>query len=219
MIEAYPLCWPAGWPRSKTQKSANFSRRERQYYSNGTGSYTQKRELSVAYGVNRVLFELEKLGIERQDIIISTNVPTRLDGIPRSGVSEPSDHGVAVYWQDRKGSKRVMAVDRYDRVADNLAAIAATLDALRSIDRHGGGAILDRAFTGFTALPSPDDIAAHPDNNWRQVLGVPDCNNFADAHAAYKFLRSIHHPDKGGDPNEFYRINRAIAAAEQELAR
>lgn len=216
MIEAYPLTWPAGWPRSTTLKSANFSKGERQY--GGNTSWVRQRSLSISDGLNRVLSELSKLGIDRQDIIISTNVPTRLDGMPRSGASEPQDHGVAAYWQDSKGQKRVMAIDRYDRVADNLAAIAATLDALRAIERHGGGQILDRAFTGFTALPAPGSIAPHPDDNWREVLGVPGCDDFAKANAAYLRLRSLHHPDKStGNKDEFYRVNRAIAAAELEL--
>jgi hypothetical protein len=60
-----------------------------------------------------------------------------------------------------------MAIDQYDRVEHNLAAIAATLDAMRAIKRHGGAEILDRAFTGFTALPAPM-AGGKP---WRQVLG------------------------------------------------
>lgn len=215
MIQSYPLCWPAGWPRSTTQKSANFGKGERQYSSQpGGSSWMHKRGLSISDGLNRVPSELSKLRIERQDIIISTNVPTRLDGMPRSGASEPKDHGVAAYWQDSKGHKRVMAIDRYDRVADNLAAIAATLEALRAIERHGGGQILDRAFTGFTALPAPGSAS----DDWRTVLGVPGCCDITEANEAYKRLRSIHHPDKGGDASEFYRINRAIAAAEKELS-
>jgi hypothetical protein len=71
------------------------------------------------------------MGVDRQDVVISTNVRTRLDGLPRSGEPEPSDRGAAVYWEDQKRKRRVMAIDRYGKVADNLAAIAATLDAMR----------------------------------------------------------------------------------------
>ena len=80
-----------------------------------------------------VLAELARLGIGEQDTVISTNVPTRLDGLPRSGAREPFDPGVAVYWQERSGARRVMAIDRYTTVADNLAAVAATLEAMRAI--------------------------------------------------------------------------------------
>ena len=119
-------------------------------------------------GVERVLDELGRLSIWRDDSVISTNITTRLDGLPRSDQKAPEDPGVAVYWETKNGDRRVMAIDQYRRVADNLAAIAATLEALRAIERHGGAQILDRAFTGFTSLPSP--AAAR---TWREVIGVP----------------------------------------------
>lgn len=124
--------------------------------------YVGKKRLSVMDGLERVLGELGRMGIGRDDVVISTNVPTRLDGLPRRD-RVPSDPGAAVYW--RKGKQtRCMAIDRCDRVEDNLAAIAATLEAMRAIERHGGAEILDRAFTGFVALPSLEQ--------WFQVLGV-----------------------------------------------
>ena len=214
-INAYPLQWPDGWPRSVEHTSARFSKGERKYSSQPCGgSWVQQKALSVIDGISRVLDQLEKLGIDRQDAVISTNIRTRLDGLPRSGEREPDDSGVAVYWIDRDANPRVMAIDRYDRVADNLAAIAATLDALRAIERHGGGQILERAFTGFTALPSPESI-----DSWRNVLGVPDCQSYADAKAAYKRLCTTKHPDRGGTEAEFIRITLALTAAEEELVK
>jgi len=48
-----------------------------------------------------------------------------------------------------------MAIDRYSTVEGNLAAIAATLDAMRAIERHGATVILERTFADFMALPAP----------------------------------------------------------------
>src|SRR5690606_35776982 len=103
--------------------------------------------------------------------------------------------GAAVYWQEQAGARRVLAIDQYDRVADNLAAIAATLDALRAVERHGGARILERAFTGFTALPQPG--AAAP-RTWRQVFGVPDGRrlNLESLRQLYRRLASENHPDR-----------------------
>jgi len=56
-----------------------------------------------------------------------------------------------------------MAIDIYDTVAGNLAAVAATLDAMRAIERHGGAQILKRAFQGFKALPSSTATALSTD--------------------------------------------------------
>jgi hypothetical protein len=227
----FPLSWPDGWPRATSRKRADFGRAQRD------GQWPRKQRLEVIDGVNRVLGELERLKVDRQDVIISTNVRTRLDGLPRSGEAEPKDPGAAVYWATYQSMKkvmiptppggfttpgeryvveqrRVMAVDRYDRVADNLAAIAATLDALRAIERHGGGQILERAFTGFTALAAPD-----AEKSWREVLGVPPGPVHGDhVRDLYLRLRGQHHPDRhGGDAAEFNRVEQAYASARAEL--
>lgn len=203
MINNFPLSWPEGWPRASLRKSATFARRG---YSDS--AYRPLKNLEVADGVGRVLLELSRLGVDRQDIIISTNVRTRIDGLPRSGEAEPKDPGAAVYWQDDKRRSRVMAIDRYDRVADNLAAIAATLEALRAIERHGGGQILERAFTGFTALPSPG--VARP---WWAVLGIDPQADRAEIELAYKRRRSATHADKGGSDAEFHEVQQAYELA------
>lgn len=206
-MNAFPLSWPAGWPRAPQRKAADFGRRDH------STTWRSKKRLEVADGVNRVLTELDRLSVDRQDVIISTNVRTRLDGLPRSGEAEPKDPGAAVYWQDSKGHNRVMAIDRYQRVADNLAAIAATLEALRAIERHGGGQILERAFTGFEALPNPE-----AKRTWQEVLGVDIANpTIESVRDKYIRLRSQHHPDKGGDPVVFDQVEKAYAEARQEL--
>jgi hypothetical protein len=186
-IEAYPLTWPQGWPRKKSYQ------RSRAKFS------TSGRVLSVMDGIQRVLLELERLGVKRDDLVISTDIPTRLDGLPRSDRTVV-DPGVAVYWRKGKDT-RCMAIDRYDRVADNLAAIAATLEAMRAIERHGGAEILDRAFTGFVALPAPEQ--------WWQVLGVAENATGEEIDAAYRRLAALHHPDRGGDSAQMARINTA----------
>lgn len=223
MIEAYPLAWPTGWKRTPAAKRsrAQFGKSTRQYSSDQQHSWSRKSELSVTDGTSRILSELGRLGIiDRQDVVISTNVRLRLDGLPRSGEREPDDPGVAVYWTDRhvKGAPRCMAIDRYDRVADNLAAIAATIEAMRAIERHGGAEILNRAFTGFTALPAPGAIVTP--RGWREVLGFTADSRplYSEVEAAYRRLRSSTHPDKGGSHDAFMAVQTAFDQAHLELA-
>lgn len=199
-VDAYPLSWPAGWKRASVQARANFNRKVAGH------SYLTKERLTLAQATARVMAELKRMGVPDWNVIVSTNVPVRNDGLPRSGAREPDDHGAAVYWRDRKNEMRCMAVDRYDRVADNLAAIAATLDALRAIERHGGAAILDRAFTGFTALPAPpaDEIDPY------EVLAVGPGASRDVILASYRILAARHHPDRpGGSVEMMSKINRA----------
>lgn len=213
--KSYPLSWPDGWKRTKNRAHAAFNKtREPRYNDQGQQLYQGKQKLSVADAVKRVLLELERMGVKDDDCIISTNVPLRLDGMPRSD-SEPSDPGVAVYWQKKnQPSMRCMAIDRYWRVADNLAAVAATLDAMRAIERHGGAEILNRAFLGFAALP---EKASQP---WREVLGIaPEQAATAElVQSRYRALVKVNHPDVGGKDEDFQRIVQAKEAALMELA-
>lgn len=192
-IPAFPLSWPPSWSRKKAHE-----RRTAAFHKAG-------KQLTIGDGVKRVLAELERMGVADRDIIISSNIELRIDGYPRSNGGNPADPGVAVYWPARLKDQppKCMAIDRYDRVADNLAAIAATLEAMRAIERHGGAEILERAFTGFTALDGP--ATAH----WSSVLGVPRDASTTTARAAHRILRSQHHPDKGGEAEKFKAVNDA----------
>lgn len=207
-IRAHPLQWPPGWRRTESWK------RERAKFRKGRGGwtdqqYTAAKDLTISDGIARVLGELGRMGVRRDDIVISTNAPLRLDGLPKSKAGAIGDPGAAVYWRQSKAT-RCMAIDRYDALADNLAAIAATLEAMRAIERHGGAEILDRAFTGFVALPSPEQP-------W-QVLGVQMSANRAEIEQAYRRLAMQHHPDRGGDADEMARINSARDAMLERAA-
>ena len=196
----YPLAWPAGWRRTKKRKDATF-RRDRQH-------------LSIADGVKRVIAQLHRLGIAHKHIIISTNVKPRLDGMPSGDSKQPEDPGAAVYWKKENDLEyKTMGVDQYSKVADNLAAIAATLEAMRAIERHGGAVIMERAFSGFLSLPAP--------NTWRAVFGYQeDAGVSLDrARADYRDLSKQRHPDRGGSDATMAELNWAMQNAEQELGR
>lgn len=218
--EAYPLSWPEGWKRTTpaNRRRARFNRKELQYGApDAQGqrhSWQRTKEVSIADAVQRILGELSAMGISSERAIISTNVEPRLDGLPRSG-REPQDPGAAVYWETgSKKTQRCMAIDMYDRVADNLAAIAATLAAMRAIERHGGATILDRAFLGFAALP---EKASQP---WREVLGIEGTATLDLVESRFRTLVKVHHPDQGGEKERdtFERIVQAREAARMELS-
>lgn len=176
--QSYPLCWPADWKR--TPKDRRVSGK---FKSDG-------KWIAVGAAVRRLVKQLEMMGANIATTIVSTNVQPRLDGMPSAGERQPEDPGAAVYWDDG-GQQRCMATDRYTTVADNLAALAATLEAMRAIERHGGAEILTRAFLGFAALPERNA------QDWRKVLGFDESQDVTrdQAKSAFRELAKIYHTD------------------------
>lgn len=205
-IPAYPLQWPEGWPRSRGRKTGQFGKQETKVGFGGS-TYKGKADITMVDAMKRVKVELERLGVDvADDSIVSTNLKLNLSGLPRGDQGEPTDPGVAVYFQKKNGPMRVIAIDAYYRVRDNLAAIAATLEAMRSIERHGGAQILERAFTGFAALTAPG-------KNWWDVLEVrPDASRDV-IEANFRRLAHDRHPDRGGSHDAMSDLNEARAAA------
>jgi hypothetical protein len=197
--QAYPLRWPTGWKRTaaRARKVDRFSSK---------GPTFGNRALTNSEAASRVLLQLERFGVDIDQVIISSNVRPTLGGLPRSGERNPEDPGVAVYWTKRGEPQRCMAIDCYSNVAGNLAAIAATLEAMRAIERHGGAAILDRAFAGFAALPPSREGLP-----W-VVLGVEPDASEEDVERAYRALAMKFHPDRGGTEADMARLNAARRA-------
>lgn len=200
-VKRFPLEWPMGWKRTP--------RHQRRDASFGTRKTVNKR-LTVTIATQRLEAELDRLGAKSP--VLSTNVSLRLDGRPRSD-ENPSDPGAAIYFSF-KGKATVLAADRFYSVADNIAAIAGHIEALRRVERYGVGTI-EQALAGYKALPA--DTAA----NWRAVFGfaadsVPTLDQMD---SAYKAAARLKHPDVGGTDIEMAHVNRARDYALQELER
>lgn len=190
--ESYPLTWPSGQPRTKLRMFSQFKPR------------------GFALIRDEFLDELRRLGAS--DVIISSDLRTRLDGLPYADQREPNDPGIAVYFR-RKKKPYVIACDTFDRTWKNLRAIAGTVEAMRAIERYGSTSMLEQAFSGFAALPAH---AAEP--SWWDVLGVSPDATLAEIEAAHGKLVERHHPDVGGNHDEMARINRARDVAREERA-
>lgn len=198
-IKRFPLEWPTGWKRTPPGRRAQGAFRTKQ---------TQNGWLTVTIATSRLESEVERLGA--RDPVLSTNVSLRLDGRPRSD-EQPIDPGAAICFSFR-GKATVLACDRYRSVADNIAAIAAHIDALRRVERYGVGTI-EQALAGYKALPA--DSAA----DWRAVFGfTADSRPTIDqVDSAYKKAAREKHPDAGGTDIEMAHVNRARDFALEEL--
>ncbi len=220
-VSAFPLCWPAGWPRTDrmNRTDGRFNKKERQYSSSGGGSWMRTKDMTVSEALRRIQHELDAIEntsryrkrIDFDQTVVSTNLQTRLDGLPRSGQAKPADPGVCLYF-NLDGKPQCIPCDSYTTVEQNLAAVAATLSAIRTLERHGSG-LMERAFTGFTALPDQTSGA------WWAVLGVSPDASPSEVDAAYKIKRRDAHPDKGGSNDEFSRVTEAWGQYQQSRER
>ncbi len=198
MTQAYPLAWPSGWPRT-----AATARRAARYH------------VSMARARDDLLDELRRLGAAYP--VLSTDIPVRRDGLPYASAREPDDPGAAVYFM-LQGAQHVIACDTWQRVKDNLRAIGLALAALRQLERTGASGLLERAFSGFQALPAPA-----PEPDWRSVLQMgndlndPPAVLLARAERHFRLLAQDAHPDRGGETGAFEGLVRARDAARREL--
>lgn len=190
-ITPSPLCWPAGWKRTPANEQKK-------------GPFGAVGVISISAATDRLRRELRLMRVDDEDIIVSTNLALRLDGYPRSGQAQPRDPGAAVYWVDPwTAQPRAMAIDRYEKVEQNIAALAATIESMRAIERHGGAKVIERAFTGFVALPAPGARA------WHEVLDIDPLCSVDELREVYRRRRSSAHPTNGGTTEQFDAVNQA----------
>lgn len=200
-IEAYPLQWPTGRPRTSPYQ------RDR-----------AKFEVTFARARDNIVREVQLLCGGRwapdPQIVISTNVALRRDGLPLANQRSPEDLGVAVYFLYKK-RQMCFACDRWDRIEHNMQAIAKTIEALRGVARWGTGDMLEAAFTGFTALPPPGQK-----RTWREVLGLraEDHPTEQELKDAYRRAAWVAHPDRGGSNERMAEVNAAYEQARRDLS-
>ncbi len=188
-MESYPLHWPAHYPRCMVKIHSPFDR-------NLTFDRSRK-ELKA---------EVRRMG--GLDIILSTNLPLRLDGEPRADAyrREMDDPGAAVYFEYR-GKPMSFACDLWVRLDHNMRSIAKTIEAIRGIERWGSSEMMQRAFTGFQVLPAPPSPY--------EVLGLSEVCTPADVKDAYRRLAAQHHPDRGGSQSRMSEINAAYESLQK----
>lgn len=194
-IDAYPLQWPAGWQR--TPETA------REWGSfKGTLDAIRRELLNEIDAI--ALGRDARTRTIRNYVVISTNFPLRRDGEIHAGAKEPTDPGVAVYFK-RKGKQVCLACDKYDRVWKNMRAISKSIEAMRGIERWGSSQLLDRAFTGFAALPEKTGPG------FRDVLGIPASQPLSEVVVMARFREQAKtaHPDAGGSHEAFAALSQA----------
>lgn len=197
MTDAFPLQWPAGWPRTPAHKQDGGNR-----FQKRNGNSWGGRPTTFAEARDSLFDELLKLGAKRP--VVSTNHPVNKYGVPTESKRRVQDEAVAIYFE-WNGKPMVMARDAFDNAASNMRSLALAVEAMRQLERHGGGIMMERAFAGFTALPSAASC-------W-DVLGVKPDATTAEVNAAFRDKARAAHPDSGGSDDAMTELNRAREAA------
>jgi len=195
----FPLTWPSGWDRTSAD-----ARRPGRFRYHGAA-------MTVGEAVRRLSAELKRLGVPADEWFVSSNIPPRIDGLPSGNASGRVDPGVAVYFK-LFARDQVLACDAWQTAADNLAAIAGHIEALRAIDRYKVGN-LEQAFSGYTALPAKG-------GTWRSTLGFgPDDPITRELiNSRFRQLAREAHPDLvGGTDARMKLLTEARASALFEI--
>lgn len=220
--DPFPLQWPDGWKRTRP---ALRDRSKFGFRSSGQVSFSGAR--------TELLTELGRLGAI--NAVITSDLPTRNDGLPYAN-GRSDDPGIAVWFllagANGRHEERVFACDKWRSHAENMTAIARSIEAMRGLDRWGAGDVVTRAFAGFAALPpgggGEQQLPQQPATvvrSWQEVFEVDALVDavgprdlLAIVKARHRDKIKQHHPDLGGDPAIAIELNAALAAAEQELA-
>jgi hypothetical protein len=183
-MEAYPLHWPHGYKRTQYRIRSRF-------------------EQTMDKAQRFMRDEITRIG--GKDLIVSTNIPVRKDGgLYADWVNKKiDDPGVAIYFK-YKGKNISMCCDQYERIWENIYALGKGIEALRGMERWGVSDFLERAFTGFTALPE-----AAAEQTPEEILGVTRSASYSEIHKAYLAKAKEMHPDAGGSVEEFQKLKNA----------
>lgn len=190
MTQAYPLHWPDNWPRTKNHGKSQF-------------------KTSLTAAIDNVQDSLRRFSVDSgrkvEGILVSSNVSLM--------ERNPQDAGVAVYftWD---GISTCIAVDRYQRIEENLQAIHHVIEAERTKLRHGGLNLVRAAFRGYAALPPPSQPKGRP---W-EILGVKPDATAEEIDAAYREKAKKAHPDAGGSAQAMQELNDARAVMKGRAA-
>lgn len=134
--------------------------------------------------------------------------------------------GTAEIIFDRAGQRYVFRCAKYADPMDNLRAAQLTISYLwRALEEYGVTSetktidqVFAQFFLGFAA--PPDDSAlllGSGKSQWWEVLGIkPDAPKQAIINA-FRALAKTHHPDAGGNPEDFKRLRDAYDQAMQQV--
>lgn len=175
---------------------------------------TSKFSVTLSKSISDIEKELEdRLGVDGWRL--STAAPHRKkDGRPYAD-SNPDDPAAVVRWS-KDGEQFAIAADQYSGLRDNVRAIALYIEEKRKMSNRP---VKTGQSEFATARLPPGDgedaiamAGAVEEDEPHEILGVdPDAPD-AVVRGSARALKREHHPDRGGDEEEFKRVVEAEEA-------
>lgn len=179
MTFSMPLKWPPEIPITWNPKPSRFG------------------EHSLSKAIDFVRDELGRYGAESSEMSADWSIGVR--GFPLA--DNRNGYPVALRYS-RNGKEFTIAICEYNQIVDNIWAIGKVIEALRTMERHGGDAISRQAESAFSALPEPD-------KPWWRVFGLDENEDAIVVQAKYRSLAKKLHPDNGGSTSAMAELNKA----------
>lgn len=183
------------------------------------------------------LLERELGHLDATEVVIEagfTDRDIRLDGWPRADARDPADPGVVISFETADHGPLRYSCDMFAKHwhgdlpgwQANLRAIALGLEALRKVERYGiasrgeqytgwkqlgsGGPIpMGGTGPGMTRAQAAELLGVHSDANDAAVKAMAHDPDGEMVEHAFRVAAKRLHPDVGGDPDVFRRVQQA----------
>lgn len=126
---------------------------------------------------------------------------------------------------DRRGRRYVFRCSKWQHPLDNLRAAQRSISLLYSAleeygtmrteheVKQGKADPFEQFFAGFEALPDDSVLMLGSGRStWWEILGVQKGASKTDIVTAFRALARVHHPDVGGNAEDFKRVRSAYEA-------
>lgn len=187
-------------------------------------SQRRRGPFSASWSQTQEVLEREARMIGGRELVIQLALgdsSIRRDGWPYAN-AKPDHPGVTIVVPGSNHGRLSWSTDRYLTWQANTRAIALSMEALRAADRHG--VMQGRQYAGFRELSAGDtgeawtptvkeaaeylaDVGLGKRDAWADVLDAPGI--------AYRRAARRLHPDVGGDPDAFRRLEQAKAVLDE----
>lgn len=121
---------------------------------------------------------------------------------------------------DRDGKRYTKKCSKWEHSIDNLRAIGLSIEYLyRAVEIYGIESqeefnnLFNSTFIGIEATPDDSALMLGYDSEWWSILGINKDATKEEIRNGYKAMARIHHPDAGGNPEQFQKVRKAYEEA------